>query len=77
MNLVNPELVVIGGDLAVAGELVLEPIRTAIAAHAVPPATAALQVVCGDLGDRAEVLGAAALILTQSPRALVNHLEQQ
>ncbi len=77
VNLVNPELVVIGGDLAVAGELVLEPIRTAIAAHAVPPATAAVQVACGDLGDRAEVLGAAAVILTQSPRALVNHLEQQ
>lgn len=77
VNLVNPELVVIGGDLAVAGETVLEPIRTAIAAHAVPPATAAVRVVCGDLGDRAEVLGAAALILTQSPRALVNHLGQQ
>jgi predicted NBD/HSP70 family sugar kinase len=68
-------MVVIGGDLAAAGETVLEPIREAIRAHAVPPASGAVQVVRGAFGDRAEVLGAAALILTQSPRTLVRSFD--
>lgn len=75
VNLFNPALVVVGGDLAVCGEIVLEPIRAAIRRHTAPPCAATVQVVRGALGDRAEVLGAAALILTQSPRALVQHLE--
>jgi predicted NBD/HSP70 family sugar kinase len=75
VNLLNPELVVIGGDLAAAGDTVIEPIREAIQLHSVPPASGAVQVVPGALGDRAEVLGAAALILTQSPRTLVQSFE--
>lgn len=74
VNLLNPELVVIGGELAAAGDALLEPIRAAIARHAVQPAAGAVQVMRGALGDRAEVLGAAALILTQSPRTLVQNL---
>ncbi len=38
--------------------------------YAVAPAADSVQVVVGTLGDRAEVLGAAALILAQSPHAL-------
>ena len=34
------------------------------------PASGAVNVTAGTLGDRAEVLGAAALILAQSPRVL-------
>jgi predicted NBD/HSP70 family sugar kinase len=75
VNLFNPELVVVGGDLAAAGESVLEPIRAAIAQHAVPPSASTVEVVPGALGGSAEVLGAAALILSQSPKALVQYLE--
>ena len=35
-----------------------------------------VRVIAGTLGDRAEVLGAAALILAQSPRALARRVEQ-
>jgi hypothetical protein len=40
----------------------------------VAPAAAAVTVTAGTLGPRAEVLGAAALILAKSPRALVARL---
>jgi predicted NBD/HSP70 family sugar kinase len=70
----NPALVLVGGDLAQAGPVLLDPIRAAIARHSVSPAAAAVEVTTGTLGERAEVLGAAALILAQSPRALVQRL---
>ena len=74
VNLLNPELVAVGGDLAAAGEVILEPIRGAIQRHAVSPAANSVRVQRGALGGRAEVLGAAALILTQSPRVLAQQV---
>ena len=74
VNILNPELVVVGGDLAQAGEALLAPITAAIERHSVAPAAAAVRVTAGTLGARAEVLGAAALILAKSPRALVARL---
>ncbi len=74
VNILNPELVVVGGDLAQAGDVLLAPIAAAIERHSVAPAAAAVRVAAGMLGPRAEVLGAAALILARSPRALVARL---
>jgi predicted NBD/HSP70 family sugar kinase len=74
VNVLNPELVVVGGDLAQAGDILLSPIADAIARHSVAPAAAAVRVTAGMLGPRAEVLGAAALILAKSPRALAAKL---
>jgi len=74
VNVLNPELVVIGGDLARSGKVLLDPITAAIERHSVAPAAAAARVSAGLLGERAEVLGAAALILAQSPRALARRL---
>jgi predicted NBD/HSP70 family sugar kinase len=75
VNILNPEVVVVGGDLAQAGEVLLEPIAAAIERHSVAPAAAAVRVTAGMLGARAEVLGAAALILARSPRVLAARLE--
>src|SRR5215468_4089190 len=74
VNVLNPELVVIGGDLAAAGDVLLDPIRASIQRHSVPGAAADVHVTAGVLGDRAEVLGAAALILAQSPLALAERV---
>jgi len=70
VNLLNPERVVVGGELAAVGDVLLEPIRKAIARQAIAPAAAAVQVVAGELGERATVLGAAAIQLAQAPYAL-------
>ncbi|MEU3630148.1 ROK family transcriptional regulator [Streptomyces fradiae] len=64
-NLLNPSRVVLGGDLAEAGELVLAPIRESVSRYAIPSAARQLAVSPGALGGRAEVLGALALVLSE------------
>jgi predicted NBD/HSP70 family sugar kinase len=66
-NLLAPERVVVGGELAAAGELLLGPLRTVVGRSAI----ASLRdtpVLAGVLGERAEVLGAVALVLRESRR---------
>lgn len=74
-NTLNPQLVVVGGELAAAGDVLLEPIRAAIEHQCVAPTSAAVRVTTGTLGPRAEVLGAVALILAQSPQALAERVK--
>ena len=66
VNLFSPEMVVIGGDLGEAGELLLEPLREAVKRDALPEAATGLEIVAGELGERANLLGALALVLMQS-----------
>ena len=70
VTLVNPQLIVIGGDLAAAGEILFEPIRLAIARGALPSAANEVTVVAGELGPYAEVRGAAGGVLARAPRSL-------
>lgn len=64
-NLLNPEVIVVGGPLAGLGDLLLEPIRRGLLRHAVPVVGESTTVVMSSLGDRAESLGAAALAFHQ------------
>ncbi|WP_225849377.1 ROK family transcriptional regulator [Streptomyces sp. HPF1205] len=64
-NILNPSRIVLGGDLAEAGELVLGPVRESVSRYAIPSAAQRLSVVPGALGARAEVLGALALVLSE------------
>ena len=70
VTLFNPELVVVGGDLAQAGELIFDPIRRAIRRYALPTVAEQVSVVPGALGEQAEVRGAAALVLATAPTTL-------
>ncbi len=67
VNLLNPEAVVVGGELAAAGELVLGPLRQALRRSAIASAGTEVSVVPGQLGERAGVLGALALALREGP----------
>ncbi len=62
-NLLNPTRVVVGGGLGRAGALLLEPMAEAVRRSAISSAADLLEIVPGVLGDRAEVLGALALVL--------------
>jgi len=62
VNIFNPELVVIGGGISSAGELLLEPAREEYRRR-VLRASASARVVAAQLGNDAGVLGAAALVL--------------
>jgi predicted NBD/HSP70 family sugar kinase len=68
VNVLNPELLIVGGDLADAGELLLGGVRESLERSALPTAVQAAAVVAGSLGDRAEVLGAIALVLSEAER---------
>jgi predicted NBD/HSP70 family sugar kinase/DNA-binding transcriptional ArsR family regulator len=67
---INPDVVVIGGELSAAGDLLLEPLRAVIRQHAIPAAVTSVTVVAGLLGERAELLGALALAGHASADAL-------
>jgi glucokinase len=64
-NLFDPELIVIGGGAAAAGELLFEPARRVLAARALPPARDRVRVVPASLGPDAGFIGAAALALRE------------
>ncbi len=64
-NLVNPDRVVLGGQLARAGDLVLEPMRESVRRYGVDSARDAVEIVASVLGERAGVLGALALVLRE------------
>jgi len=61
-NIFNPELVVIGGGISAAGELLLAPARAEYQRR-VLRATSTARVVVAELGNDAGVLGAAALLI--------------
>ncbi|WP_210650292.1 ROK family transcriptional regulator [Nocardioides sp. SYSU D00065] len=60
VNLLNPGLVVVGGDMARAGELLLESARIGLRRHALD-AVAATPVEASELGERASLVGAVLL----------------
>lgn len=64
-NLVNPQTIVIGGPLAGLGEMLLRPIRSGLQRYAVPMIVETTELVMSSLGERAEALGGAALVLQQ------------
>lgn len=57
-NILNPEMVVIGGEAAVAGETLLGPVRETIRRYAIPSTTQRLEVVESTLGLTAPLNGA-------------------
>jgi predicted NBD/HSP70 family sugar kinase len=64
-NLFDPELLVIGGELAQAGETLLAPMRHALERSVLATTDGVPDVVQGALGDRAELLGSLSLAIDQ------------
>jgi glucokinase len=61
VNIFNPEVVVIGGGVIAAGELLLAPARDEVAARALPPSKDEVRIVAAQFGVEAGMVGAAAL----------------
>jgi glucokinase len=59
VNVFNPEVVVVGGGFAVAGDLLLEPARRVVAEQALVPSRDEVRIVTAELGARAGLVGAA------------------
>jgi predicted NBD/HSP70 family sugar kinase len=60
-NGLNPEALVLGGELSQVGEALLGGVRESIGRSAQPGIVRALRVLAGTLGPRAQLLGAVAL----------------
>jgi predicted NBD/HSP70 family sugar kinase/biotin operon repressor len=65
-NLINPERIVVGGSMAIAGDVLLDPLKEAVGLRAIPSAAEDVRIVPGELGARAELLGAVALVLHEA-----------
>jgi glucokinase len=63
VNVLNPEVIVVGGGVIAAGELLLAPARAVVAERALAPARDAVRVVRAHFGVESGMLGAAALAL--------------
>jgi glucokinase len=59
-NIFDPDVMVVGGGVIAAGELLLQPARAEVAARALPPMNGA-PVVAAELGPDAGMFGAAAM----------------
>lgn len=62
VNLLNPEKIIIGGGVADAGDILLNPLKETIKKRAMKIAGETVQVVPAQLGNTAGVIGASLLI---------------
>ncbi len=70
VNAFNPELVIVGGAVSAAGDVLLDPLQEAVHRYAIPSAAADVRITRGVLGERAEVLGALELAARESDVAV-------
>lgn len=61
LNIFNPEVAVLAGGVAQAGEALFEPLRAEVRRRAFKPAVDACRIVPGTLGGNAGVIGAVAM----------------
>jgi hypothetical protein len=71
ISVMNPAMVIVGGGVALAGEVLLNTARVTALARVVPPLAREVEIVPAALGDRGGMLGAALLALSSAlePRA--------
>ena len=66
VNILNPSVVVVGGGVIAAGEMLLAPARAVVAQRALWPARDVVEIVPAHFGEEAGMLGAALLALESS-----------
>jgi len=65
INLFNPELVIVGGGVARAGDLIFEPLKKAVQKRAFSVSAKVAKIIPVSLGKDCTVIGAAALMLKE------------
>jgi len=63
LNLLNPAMVVVGGDLAGLGELLLVPLRETARSRTLVSSVRAAEIKASELGPKSVAMGAATLVL--------------
>jgi predicted NBD/HSP70 family sugar kinase len=65
VNFYNPPLILVGGSVARAGDVLLAPIREAVYQRSLPLGTRDLRIVLSALGADAALRGAAAMVMNE------------
>lgn len=76
-NVINPGRVIIGGEMSAAGEAIIDPVTESIRRYAILSAADEVTVVPGVLGERAELLGALALVLHAPDRFIAGPVQPE
>jgi predicted NBD/HSP70 family sugar kinase len=63
MNVLNPAVVVLGGEITGVGELLLAPVRAAVGARSLATTFEDTAIITSNLGDKAIAVGAATMVL--------------
>ena len=63
VNLLNPAMILIGGDLSEAGDQLLAGVREVVYQRSTALATNGLTITSSTVGDRAGIVGAAAMVI--------------
>lgn len=72
VNLFNPGMIVIGGEVAQSGDLLLEPIRQTVRARSLKGASRAVQMTAAYLGNRSTGMGAVVQALSMELHRLAD-----
>jgi len=67
LNILNPEMVVLAGPYAAAGEILLAPLRASVARHAIRPEGVA--IVPSTLSERADLVGSVLMVMDETRRS--------
>jgi len=62
VNLLNPDMIIVGGGVSKAGELILTPMRKTLKARAMKDQAAHVKIVRATLGGNAGIIGASLLV---------------
>ncbi len=73
IQILNPEMIVIGGGLSRIGPLVMEPATAAMREHTQPQMWDSVQVVPWQLGDDLGIIGAAAKVFADAEQWIMNN----
>lgn len=63
INLFNPGLIVLGGELAAAGDTLLDAVHRSVSQHAMPKAAGEAIITISQLGNNTVAIGAATLVI--------------
>lgn len=63
LNIINPEKIVLGGGVAMAGEILMNPVKEKLKKYALPVTLKNMEIVQGVLGNEAGIKGAVGLFM--------------
>ncbi|MCF7811274.1 ROK family protein, partial [bacterium] len=62
VNIFNPEIIVIGGGISAAGDFIITPLKRELYKRAFRQYLRSLDIRIAELGNRAGIVGAAAMV---------------